>query len=483
MEENEKKEFELLKRENQLLKTILDNIHEGVYATNEKGEIILYNREVEKTEGMKRENVLGKKENDIYSAMPGANFQEVVTKKVVETGSPLVDQYIHLYLPNGRKSDIIICAFPFFYQNELAAVCTIGRDLNTIGEFIGNTLEIKKRLLYEENNELSQQGARFLLDDIIGASPKIREAVFFARKVARQDSPVLIVGETGTGKELFAQGIHNASIFSKGPFVPINCAAIPDTLLESLLFGTVKGAFTGAVDAPGLFEQAEDGSIFLDEINSMPLWLQAKLLRVLQDKMVRRIGSKSLRPINCRIISATNIDPFIAIKDNKIRPDVFFRLSAFTLNVPPLRERKGDIPILINYFLKKYSTKYGSYVSNISPELLELFEQYTWPGNVRELQNILEGALNLVEDDEDIVHIRHLPTYFRDILLNSKGKRLSETTYTGTLHSILASVEKRVIEEALQRNKGNITKTAAELGIFREALYYRIKKLDIRLNK
>ncbi|MEL7565863.1 MAG: sigma 54-interacting transcriptional regulator [Dehalobacterium sp.] len=480
MEEIEKKEFELLKRENQLLKTIIDSIHEGVYATNEKGEIMLYNREVEKTEGMKREEVLGKNENDVYSGMPGARFQEIVTKKIIETKKPLVDQYINLFLPNGRKSDIVISAFPFFYENELAAVCTIGRDLNTIGEFIGKTLEIKKRLLYEENNELSQGGTRFHLDDIIGVSSKTREAVFFARKVARQDSPVLIVGETGTGKELFAQGIHNASVFSKGPFVPINCAAIPETLLESLLFGTVKGAFTGAVEAPGLFEQAEDGTIFLDEINSMPLWLQAKLLRVLQDKMIRRIGSKTLRPINCRIISATNIDPFAAIKDNKIRSDVFFRLSTFTLNVPPLRERKGDIPVLVKYFLKKYSTKYGLFVSNISLGLLELFEQYEWPGNIRELQNVLEGAMNFVETDTDSLHIHHLPAYFREILLKLKGSRIFETSYTGKLHDILTSVEKKVIEEALQKNKGNISKSATELGIFREALYYRIKKLGIK---
>ncbi|MGI6677744.1 MAG: sigma-54 interaction domain-containing protein [Dehalobacterium sp.] len=388
MENNKKNEIEQLKQENQLLRTIIDSINEGVYVTNEKGEIILYNTEVEKTEGMKREEVLGKRENQVYSGIPGATFQEIVTKTVIETGKPLVDQYINLSLPNGRNSDIIINAFPYYYENELAAVCTIDRDLNTIGEFIGKTLEIKKRLLHEENDEINHGAARYLLDDIIGISSKIREAVSLARKVAVQDAPVLIIGETGTGKELFAQGIHNTSLYSKGPFVPVNCAAIPDTLLESLLFGTVKGAFSGAVDAPGLFEQSEDGTIFLDEINSMPPWLQAKLLRVLQDKIVRRIGSKKMRPINCRIISATNTDPLAAIKDKTMRSDLFFRLATVTLNVPPLRERKGDIPVLAKYFLKKNNVKYGLLVSNISLGLLELLEKYQWPGNVRELQNL-----------------------------------------------------------------------------------------------
>lgn len=469
--------MEALERENQLLKTIIDTIHEGVYATNEKGEIIVYNHEVEKTEGMRKENVLGRKEKEVYS---GVNFQELVTEKVIESGEPLIEQYFEFILSNGRKTDLIISAFPFVYQNKLAGVYTIGRDLNQFGEFIGKTLEIKKRLAYKQNTEICNSGAQYVLDDIIGVSNKIREAVLFARKIAKQDSPVLIFGETGTGKELFAHGIHNASLFAKGPFVPVNCAAIPDTLLESLLFGTVKGAFTGAVEAPGLFEQAEDGTLFLDEINSMPLWLQAKLLRVLQDKMVRRIGSKTLRPVNCRIISATNIDPFVAIKDQTIRPDVFYRLATVTLSVPPLKERKEDINILCAYFFKKYCAKYGLFVNKISFDLLQLFYHYDWPGNVRELQNVLEGSMSSVETDQDELNIMNLPVYFRERLLKSKASNAAECAKTGKLHDVLLGVEKELIENTLQKTKGNITKAAAELGIFREALYYRIKKLGIK---
>jgi len=476
---SEKDKIEELERQNQLLRTIIDTIHEGVYATNQKGEIELYNREVEKTEGMRREEVLGRAEKEVYQ---GANFQEQVTEKVIESGKPLYEQYFEFLLPNGRKTDIIISSFPFYYKNKLSGVFTIGRDLNQFGEFIGKTLEIKKRLAYKQSTDICNSGAEYLLDDIVGVSPKIRETVTFARKIAKKDSPILIFGETGTGKELFAHGIHNASLYAKGPFVPINCAAIPDTLLESLLFGTVKGAFTGAVEAPGLFEQAEDGTIFLDEINSMPIWLQAKLLRVLQDKMVRRIGSKTLRPINCRIISATNIDPFVAIKNQTIRPDVFYRLATVTLYIPPLRERKDDIKELCNYFLKQYCARYGLFLKRVSPDLLQLFDQFDWPGNIRELQNVLEGSISSVESDQEELGVDNLPIYFKERLLKFKNNNATEFSKTGTLHDILLGVEKKVIEDTLQRTNENITKAAAELGIFREALYYRIKKLGVKLD-
>jgi arginine utilization regulatory protein len=317
---------------------------------------------------------------------------------------------------------------------------------------------------------------------VVAVSSKMKRIISEARRIACRNSPVLIVGETGTGKEIFAQGIHNASLYSKGPFIPINCAAIPDTLLESVFFGTVKGAFTGAADMPGLFEQAEDGTLFLDEINSMPFSLQAKLLRVLQDKLVRRLGSKVEMPINCRIISATNIDPIAAVRDQVIRSDLFFRLAAVTINIPPLRERIDDIKILVMHFINNYNVKFGLFIKDISDELLHLFEQYHWPGNVRELENFIHGAMNFVENGDDMLRLHHLPECFRERLFNKKhfqNNNNNNINIKNTLQNTLLEIEKNLIKNILTKNKGNITKTAQELGISRQNLHYKLKTLGV----
>ncbi len=465
-----------LEQENQLLKDIIEKIHESVFVVDEKSTVTLYNRETERIEGMNKKDVLGKAENEVY---PDYAWSEDVTNRVIKTGKPIIEQPYKYSLPGGRKVDIIFSTFPFYYQGKLAAIYTIARNMNQIGEFIAYTLEMQKKSIKDDHHHHHHNGATYLLDDIVGASVKHRETVLSARKISGHNSPVLIIGETGTGKELFAHGIHNASLYSKGPFVPINCAAIPETLLESLLFGTVKGAFTGAVDMPGLFEQAEDGTIFLDEINSMQSPLQAKLLRVLQDKVVRRIGSKGEIPINCRIISATNVDPFISVKEPVIRPDLLFRLATVAINIPPLRERKEDIQVLTRHFIKKYNAKFGLFINNISPELETLFNRYDWPGNIRELENIIESALNFVEIEEKVLALGHLPEYFRSRLLNATHNQQAVPNIKGTLRTTLMEVEKNIIVAALQKNEGNVTKTAEDLGVLRQNLHYRIRRFKI----
>jgi len=463
-----------LKKENQLLKTIIDAIHESIFVVNEKDEIILYNSEAEKMEGLRRENILGKKEDEVY-AQPYL-FSEEVTKKVLKTGKPIIEQPYWYYLHDGRKINMIFSAFPFYYNGKISAVYVLFRNMNQIGDFIAATLEMQKKFIREESSQHNR--AMYLLDDVIGISKKINQIVIEARRISSRTSPVLIVGETGTGKELFAQGIHNASLHSTGPFIPVNCAAIPDTLLESVLFGTVKGAFTGAADIPGLFEQAQNGTIFLDEINSMSFSLQAKLLRVLQDKTVRRLGSKDETPVNCRIISATNIDPLIAVRDQAIRSDLYYRLATVTISIPPLRERKEDIKILAMHFIKKYNVKFGLFIDDITPELFNLLEQYPWPGNVRELENLIEGAMNFVLNDDKTLNINHLPEYFRNRLISKKYYNYS---IKGSLQNTLAEIEKNLIQNALSKNMGNITKTSQELGISRQNLHYKIKSLSIKI--
>lgn len=476
---DEEKTIELVK-ENQLLRTIIDSIHEGVFVTNEKNEIILYNQEVEKTEGLKRENVLGKTEDQVYLSAD-YNFNETVTKKVLRTGKPVMEQFHKYKLENGHQMNVIYSTFPFYYQGKIAAVYSIGRDINQINRFILNTLEMENKLKTEENT-VRQIGARYFLDDIVGISANIHETVLLARKVARHNSPVLIVGETGTGKEIFAHGMHNSSCYAKGPFIPVNCAAIPDTLLESVLFGSVKGAFTGAGDIPGLFEQAEGGTIFLDEINSMPFSLQAKLLRVLQDKSVRRIGSKEEISVNCRVISATNIDPFDTLNEKIIRPDLFFRLATVAINIPPLRERKVDIQVLCKHFINKYNNEFGFIVEDVSSDLLSLFEKYHWPGNVRELENIIESAMNLMEPGEKILAFRHIPNYYHERLNNYQQNSQNRNPDIVTLHDALLEFEKKFIEEALASNDNNITQTAKVLGISRQHLHLKLKTHKILKN-
>ena len=475
--ENEelKIENEKLKIENELLKTIIDNIHESVIAVNKNDEIILYNCESEKMEGLNRNDVLGKKEDDVYA--PPFYFSDEVVKKVLRTGIAVIEQPYWYYLNDGRQTNMIFSVFPYLYKGQIFGAYIIFRNVNQMSDFIARTLEMRKRFFEDETT--SQTGAVFLLDHIIGSGSikKIKEE---ARSIARRDSPVLIVGETGTGKELFSQGIHNASLRSKGPFISVNCAAIPETLFESLLFGTVKGAFTGAVETPGLFEQAEDGTIFFDEINSMPLFLQAKLLRVLQVKSIQRIGSTVQKPINCRIISATNNDPVEAIERKLIRSDLYFRLATITLNIPPLRERKEDINYLAASFIKKYNLKFGLFVDNIAEELLDLFDEYYWPGNVRELENFIEGAMNFVQDKDKTLNLHHLPEYFRKRILFNKKSPVNTIVSDKKLQSVLSETEKEMIESILAQNNRNITKTARELGISRQNLYYKFKILGIK---
>lgn len=331
---------------------------------------------------------------------------------------------------------------------------------------------------------MKTNGTYYSFKSIIGNNKDFRRSIDFARKIARNNSSVLILGETGTGKELFAQSIHNASNFSDGPFIAVNCAAIPDTLLESVLFGTVKGAFTGAKDNEGLISQADNGTIFLDEINSMNLNAQAKLLRFLQDRNIRSVGDNKQRKISCRVISAVNRDIEQEIKSNKLREDLYYRLATVTLHIPPLTQRKDDIPLLVKSFIKKYRDQFNTNIEKLDDDLLNLFMEYNWPGNVRELEHVIESAMNMVEPSEKTLKRIHLSTHLLQKFLTintSDNREESPESYSSQKHlnEILDEVERQVIIERLEKYEGNITQAAKDLGIFRQALQYRIKKHEI----
>jgi arginine utilization regulatory protein len=332
---------------------------------------------------------------------------------------------------------------------------------------------------------------KYTFDHIIGTSPAIKEVIESAKRATRTSSYVLIVGDTGTGKELFAQSIHNASERLSGPFISQNCAALPDNLIESLLFGTKRGAFTGAMDTPGLFEQANGGTLLLDEINSLNMNLQAKLLRVLQEKTIRRIGDTKDTPVDVRVIANMNEDPIDAVANNRMRKDLYYRLGVVTIFVPPLKDRKEDIPLLVEHFVEKYNERFQMQVKGLSEEVKHSFFDYDWHGNVRELEHIIEAAMNIMMDGEDYIMYRHLPYQYRNKIqmkermmpLSTVDTFVKETgDVTVPLKEQMELFEKTYIEHVLKKNEFNISKTAKLLGLSRQSLQYRLKKLNFEVN-
>jgi two-component system NtrC family response regulator len=332
---------------------------------------------------------------------------------------------------------------------------------------------LRLRRLEKENVELRAEVAdRYRFESIVGSSDKIKGVLDLAGRVAGSDATVLITGERGTGKELLAKGIHFNSPRSDGPFVAVNCAAIPETLIESELFGHVKGAFTGAVkDKEGKFELADGGTILLDEIGDLRVDLQAKILRVLQERMVDRVGGSKPIPVDVRVIASTNRDIEQAIKEGKFREDLYDRINVVALHIPPLRERKEDIPLLAKHFLNKFSR--NAQVS-MNEEALGVLVSYGWPGNVRELESVIERASVLKRGD--VITPADLPDKLKkeksgieNIILNLPDDGIA-----------LEDLERSLIIKALEKHKGNQTRAAEYLGITRPTLIYRMEKYGLK---
>jgi len=330
-----------------------------------------------------------------------------------------------------------------------------------------------------EINELrSKLQERESLDNIVGKSPAMQQVFSAVEKIVESEVTVLIQGESGTGKELFAKAIHNLSRIRRAqPFVAVNCTAIPESLLESELFGHEKGAFTGASSRRiGKFESADGGTVFLDEIGDMSLSTQAKILRVLQEREFERLGGNSLVKVNVRLISATNKDLEAHVKADKFRGDLFYRISVYPIKLPPLRERKGDIPLLSENFLKKYRTRENKRIDSIHPDAIKLLMNYHWPGNVRELENAIERAVivaagRIIKSEDFPPHI--LP------LKNDSFKYLQEET----LPKWIEKLEIDVLRKTLLEFEGNITKAAKKLGIGRATIYRKAKKYNLPISR
>ncbi|MFC0558392.1 sigma-54 interaction domain-containing protein [Halalkalibacter alkalisediminis] len=476
---------------NQLIKiyqTILNEIDVGVHAINESGKTVIYNHKMMEIESLSEEDVFNKDFLDVFEFEEGqrSTLLEALFKK--KTFRNVKQTY---FTKNGKAITTINHTFPIYSDDEVIGAIEIAKDVTKLENLIKNNLNLKG-------------DTRFTFDSLIGESAAINEVIEIAKRATRTPSSVLIIGETGTGKELFAQSIHNGSEHSSGPFISQNCAAMPDTLIESLLFGTKKGAFTGAADQIGLFEQAEGGTLLLDEINSLSPMLQAKLLRAIQEKSIKRIGDTVNRKVNVRIIATINEDPVEAIANNRLRKDLYYRLSVVSLFIPPLRERKEDLSFLVKSFIQKYNHIFQMEVTNISEEVLQLLRQYDWPGNVRELEHVIEASMNVLIG-ESIIDVSHLPYHFRNKSslaspiessmvgvydTNNESKRstaqdpfiqadLSSDRPRGNLKDYLLKAEKYYIKKSLEENKYHKTKTADELGLSRQTLQYRIKRLNI----
>lgn len=465
-----------------LYEEAMDYITEGVQVFDKKGYLIFCNKISERLEKTNRKNIIGKHLLDIYDL----NEDYSTILNTLKTKKPVLNRCDTFKNKDGDMIITINSGYPLFDGNELIGAVSTVQDMTVLENFwekINDLEEYISKENYKKNLSDSSNYYTFkyyTFKDLIGENSGFKETIKLAQKVALKDCPVLIYGETGTGKELFAQSIHSASKRKDREFVAVNCAAIPDNLIEGILFGTEKGAFTGSTNRIGLFEQAEGGTLFLDELNSMNLHMQSKLLRVIQEKKFRHVGG--LKDINCdvRIISSTNEEPFKSIENNRLRQDLYFRLSTVTINIPPLRSRKDDIDILTDYFLNKLSRHYFKEVTKITDEAKKVLKEYDWPGNVRELLHVIEYSFNII--DNDVIGLEHLPKYIQTINNKEDYKQMGQCKtilQEETLEEIMSKYEKEVIGNILKKYNYNITKTANVLGIKRQSLQYRIKKYGL----
>ncbi len=447
------------------IKFILANRYEGLVIINKKGEIEFIDRPTEKFFDLSRGEAKGKK---IQEIIPFSELPEVVSTGIPHIGKVLIT----------RDRHTLISRFPLFRNGEVIGAFgrVILHSFEELERVKKEADQFRRDLLNAERKIKSDYQATYHFDHILGISEKMRKAKELAKRMSRTSSDILIQGESGTGKEMFAHAIHNESKQKSYPFIKINCPAIPIELAESELFGYEKGAFTGAKQEgkPGKFELAEGGTIFLDEIGALPLSIQTKLLRVIQEREIERLGGKKPIKLNFRLITATNTDLRKLAEEGKFRFDLLFRLSKAILTLPPLRERREDIPIYVFHFLNVLGRNFGTQIKTVSKDALELLTQYDWAGNVREVANILEQSFYNMRGTE-ILDPEHLPEELKKDTTHSHVYQ----NMGKPLRNIVEGIEKENILKTLDYYKGNKRKTAQHLGIQRSALYLKMKKFGL----
>ena len=446
------------------LGAILETAYEGIAVVDENGILQEFNEAYSRFTGIRREDAIGR---HVTEVIDNTHLHETVKTGIAEKG----------VLQNIQGHDMVVHRIPLWKDGRIAGA--IGM---LIFEGVTEVYKIYEKL--QENKaaktdlltKKQEKDSRITLDQIIGTSEAVLEVKRLARKAARTSATVLITGESGTGKEMFAKGIHHLSPFSTGPFISVNCGAIPEHLFESELFGYEEGAFTGARKGgkPGKFELADNGTIFLDEIGDMPLVMQTKLLRVLQERESERVGGVKKIQINARVIAATNRDLKQMIENGEFREDLYYRLNIIQLHIPPLRERKKDTPILLIHYLREICERYQVPAKIFTSEAVNAFVHYTWRGNIREMVNTIEQLVTLV--DGKVIDYHHLPDMLK--WAEPTNKRvdrgsLEEARFLGNKR------ESELILGALKKAGGNKSKAADLLGIHRTTLYQKLKKHGI----
>lgn len=449
----------------EFLGAILGSIDEAIHAVNTDGMTIYYNEVAAKHDGLDKEEVLGK---HLLSVFPSLNEKSSTLLYVLKTQKPLYNKTQTFVNLHGKRIETVNTTLPIVVNGEILGAVEIAKDYTRLKELAEKLVDIQRS---EKSNskKTSGQQANYTFANLLTKNTTFIQTKKRAEKLAKSNAPILLFGESGTGKELFVHAIHNASNRCKGPLIAQNCAAIPESLLESILFGTTKGGYTGAIDRPGLFEIADGGTLFLDELHSMPILLQAKLLRVLEDGIIRRVGGTSAQKVNVRVISAMNIDPQIALEEKQIREDLFYRLNVLTVELIPLRQRPEDIPYLTNEFIGLFNKQLRKNVIAISEETAKLFNEHSWPGNVRELKHTVEYMMSVGE--EGVLTPAHLPPMLIKTFANKEPSLAGRN-----LKQVLKQYEKSLIEEAMVESGGNIQKAARSLGIPRQTLQYKLKK-------
>ncbi|MEW6228401.1 MAG: sigma 54-interacting transcriptional regulator [Bacillota bacterium] len=477
------------------LRVILDSIDEGIHVVDRSGVTVLYNKVAAELDNLKEEEVVGK---HILEVFPSLSRETSTLLQVLKTGQGICNREQTFTTYKGDTITTVNSTLPVRVDGRLVGAVEVSRNITLMREMAHRIVDLQTELFgrREGRRDVQVERARYTFRDIVGESESIQELKRRAARAAGGSSSVLVYGETGTGKELFVQAIHNASPRAQGPFVAQNCAAFPEGLLEGILFGTTKGSFTGAQDRPGLFELADGGSIFLDEIDSMPASLQAKLLRVLSERCVRRVGDTRVRRVDVRVMAAMSRPPLEAVSRGMLREDLYYRLNVICFAIPPLRERREDIPLLTAHFVERLNSQLMMNVKGVSEEVLEAFVRYNWPGNVRELEHAIEGAMHML--DGDLIMAEHLPDHLWHTVAGKQGRvtgiqRIARTSplapvelplasveLQGDFRTAVASVEAALVSKALAEAGGNISRTARSLGIPRQTLQYRLKKLGIK---
>jgi PAS domain S-box-containing protein len=445
-----------------LLEAVIDATEDAISVADEKGNTIIVNSAYTRITGLPREAVLNKPVTvDIAEG-------ESMHLQILRTGKPVRNVRMKV---GPAKKEVIVNVAPIFIGGKIRG--SVG-TIHDISEIMALTEE-----LAQARKLIRRLKARYTWSDIIGASPALISAKEQALRAAETPATVLLRGESGTGKELFAHAIHNASSRQKGQFVRVNCAALSEELLESELFGYVEGAFTGALKGGkrGLFEEASGGTIFLDEIGEINLSLQRKLLRVLQEREIIRVGSTAPVTVDVRVISATNANLEQKIKDGSFKSDLYYRLNVIPIVIPALRKIKEDIPLLVNHIIFKLNQDYGRQVEQVTEGAIAVLKEYDWPGNVRELENVIGRAMISMKPSERTIEVVHLPVFecerIGQIILGTAGGPVRP------LGQVIAEAEKAAIERALSETKGNREQAAQILGTAVRNLYYKIRKYKI----